>query len=71
MKCPFWSWEHDRCRRCNRSDRPHRARGLCVNCYYSVRYRKNARYREGAKTRAAWSYWARKVGAVNVSGGAR
>lgn len=28
-----WSLDHERCTQCGRTDRPHKARGLCASCY--------------------------------------
>lgn len=28
-----WSYEHDCCRHCGRTDRPHEAKGFCTSCY--------------------------------------
>jgi hypothetical protein len=42
-----WARDHDRCRACGTTDRPHRARGLCGRCYNEARNRRHRR--PGAK----------------------
>jgi site-specific recombinase XerD len=45
-----WSKFHDKCLNCGKTDKPHGARGYCINCYMNL---KNARIRaEQAQTSA-------------------
>ncbi len=38
-----WARDHDRCRTCGTTDRPHRARGLCGHCYNEAHNRRHKR----------------------------
>ena len=47
-----WSRDFERCTRCGTTERPHKARGLCVNCWMHDRPHRDANARANRRYRA-------------------